>query len=91
MTSVFKRHKGLTLHKFWGRRADRRWGAEHLICARSGDVQLTRLAILGLMCSALALGACGRAGPLEPPPDYEKSEDDTSILDPLIDPPFPSD
>ena len=38
----------------------------------------------------LGLTACGRAGPLEPPPDYEKSEDDTFILDPLIDPPLPA-
>ena len=56
----------------------------------SGNVRLTRLAILGLMCGALVLGACGRNGPLDPPPDHEKSEDDTFILDPLIDPPFPS-
>ena len=52
-------------------------------------MRLTQLAIIGLLASMLALGACGRAGSLEPPPDYEKPEDDSFVLDPLIDPPLP--
>ncbi|MEM1199789.1 MAG: lipoprotein [Pseudomonadota bacterium] len=52
-------------------------------------MRLTRFAILALMLAALGLTACGRAGPLEPPPGYEKEEDDTTILDPLIDPDGP--
>ncbi len=60
------------------------------LSGRRSDVRLTQLAILGLFVAMLGLTACGRAGPLEPPPDYEKSEDDTFILDPLIDPPLPA-
>lgn len=59
--------------------------------AGSGDVRLTRLAILGLMGGALALGACGADGSPEPPPGYEKPEEETFILDPLIEPPLSSD
>ncbi len=53
------------------------------------NVRLTRFAILALMLAALGLTACGRAGPLEPPPGQEKEEEDTFILDPLIDPDGP--
>ena len=53
-------------------------------------MRLTRFAILALMLAALGLTACGRDGNLEPPPGYEKDkEDDTFILDPLIDPDGP--
>lgn len=53
-------------------------------------MRLTRFAILALMLAALGLTACGRAGPLEPPPGNEKDqEDDTFVLDPLIDPDGP--
>ncbi|MCP5081023.1 MAG: lipoprotein [Rhizobiales bacterium] len=42
------------------------------------------------MLAALGLTACGRNGPLEPPPGYEKDkEDEPFVLDPLIDPDGP--
>ncbi len=45
-----------------------------------------RIAIVALMVSTLLLGACGRRGALQPPPDVEKKEkqDKKFILDPLI-------
>ncbi len=53
-------------------------------------MRLTQLAILGLLIAALGLTACGRAGPLEPPPGAEETkEDDPFIVDPLVDPPLP--
>ncbi len=45
-----------------------------------------KTATIALMVSMLLLGACGRRGALEPPPDAEKEEkqDKKFILDPLI-------
>jgi len=45
-----------------------------------------KIAIVALMISTLFLSACGRRGPLEPPPVAEKEEeqDKKFILDPLI-------
>jgi len=35
---------------------------------RFSDRPFARLALLGLLAAALSLGACGRKGPLDPPP-----------------------
>jgi predicted small lipoprotein YifL len=45
-----------------------------------------RIAIVALLVSTLFLSACGRRGPLEPPPDLEKQDkkDKGFALDPLI-------
>ena len=59
-----------------------------------------RIALAGLLVGALALSACGRKGPLEPPPGAAVSKDDNAaavekdpkagkpnrsfLLDPLI-------
>ena len=45
-----------------------------------------KIAIIAVLASALLLGACGRRGALQAPPNAEKEEkqDESFILDPLV-------
>ena len=52
----------------------------------SFHVRSSTLVICALTAAALALSACGRAGPLEPPPGSEPYTDDPFVMDPLIAP-----
>lgn len=47
-----------------------------------------KIAIIALLATALFLGACGRRGALQAPPDVEKEEQQEKdfILDPLVKP-----
>jgi predicted small lipoprotein YifL len=51
--------------------------------ARQGETQMTRMSAIVIVAVALALGACGVKGPLEPPAGAPP-QNDPFVLDPLI-------
>ena len=53
----------------------------------NSDRTMIRLATIAALCAALALAACGRKGPLDPPP--AATVDPQAAADPNAPPPAP--